>query len=263
MLNSTFRQIFFPVAASVLVLTASTPSSAHADDCQTALSGNTGFTNLASGGSTNKQKRVDEWDSEVIQLHTDLPGVLTIEGTGDGSQGALYDDSASGPAPLVDSAQIGTSLRQMQVIIPAGDHCIAVTPSSGATGDVLVAASFTDICHLDGMDDHGDSFLCATALTIDEGTGGEIENAEDADDVDMFTFELTAADTVAITSTGSTDVIANLYDEAGTLIDTDDNSGASSNFEIVQSLDPGKYYVQVAGVASAEGAYTVEVSPVP
>lgn len=263
MFNSTFCKVFFPVAACVTLITATAPSPAHADDCQTALSGNTGFTNLASGGNTNKQKRVDEWDSEVIQLHTDLPGVLTIEGTGDDSQGALYDDSASGPAPLVDSALIGTNLRQMQVIIPAGDHCIAVTPSSGASGDVLVEASFTDICHLEGMDDHGDSFLCATELTIDEGTEGEIENSETANDVDMFSFELSSADTVAITSTGSTDVIANLYDAEGTLIDTDDNSGPSSNFEIVQSLDAGKYYVQVSGVSSAEGAYEVEVSPVP
>jgi hypothetical protein len=259
--NSIVRNVFLSVSAGIIFLTLSAPS--RAEDCATALGGTSGFTSLSSGGSTGGEKRVDEWDGEVVKIRTTRPGVLTISGDGTRSQSALYADAASGPPPLVDSAQLGTDLKALQAVIPAGDHCIAVIPPAGATGDFAIEASFVDVCHLDGMDDHGDSFLCATALTLDLSASGEIDNSLTADDVDMFSFVLGAADTVSIASTGTTDVTASLYDEDGVLIDSDDNGGSSPNFEIVQSLGAGRYYVRVEGAGTAEGAYGIEVAPVP
>lgn len=259
--RNTTRNGFFSLTFAVAFLIA--PSSSWADDCQSALSSTTGFTALANGGTSSTEKRVDEWDGEVVKIRTSRPGVLTVAGVGAGSQSSLYTSSNSGPHPLVDRAQLGNDLRELQAVVPAGDHCIAVAPPSGVTGDFTIEASFTDICHLEGMDDHGDSFLCATELTIGESTSGEIENSGNANDVDMFTFKLTSAETVSIASTGSTDVAASLYDEDGELLDSDDNSGASPNFEIVQSLGAGRYYVRVAGTGTAQGSYAVEVSPVP
>lgn len=259
--NSIARKVFLSISLCTILLTLSAPS--QAEDCPTALGGTSGFTSLSSGGSTSSEKRVDEWDGEVVKIRTTRPGVLTISGDGTRSQSALYADAASGPPPLVDSAQLGTDLRALQAVVPAGDHCIAVVPPAGATGDFTVAASFVDVCHLEGMDDHGDSFLCATALTLEQSASGEIDNSLTADDLDLFSFELGSADTVSIASTGTTDVAASLYDEDGVLIDSDDNGGSSPNFEIVQSLGAGRYYVRVEGAGTAEGSYGVEVAPVP
>lgn len=258
---SSFRIVLLPLAFFTAFLIHPDPS--QAEDCQSALSGTSGFTTLSNGVTSNTEKRVDEWDSEVVKLRTTKPGVLTIAGVGYGSLNSLYADAASGPHPLADSAQLGTSLQDLQAIIPAGDHCIAVDPPGGATGDFEVQATFIDVCHLGSVDDHGSSFLCATSLGLDVSDDGEIDNIASGNDVDMFTFELGSSDTVTIASAGTTDVQASLYDDEGILLDSDDNGGGSPNFEIVQALSAGRYYVRVEGVGSAEGAYDIEVSTAP
>jgi Bacterial pre-peptidase C-terminal domain len=256
------RNLLFPLALLTILLIHPHPSWA-VGDCQSALNGTSGFTSLNNGSPSNTTKRVDEWDSEVVKLRTSKPGVLTIAGTGYSSLNSLYADAASGPHPLVDSAQLGTSQQTLQAVIAAGDHCITVAPPPGASGDFEVEATFIDVCHLGSVDDHGSSFLCATSLTLGVSDEGEIDNLVSGNDVDMFTFELSSPDEVAIVSDGTTDVEASLYDEEGDLKDSDDNSGGSPNFEIIQSLPAGRYYVRVQGVASAEGEYEIEVAPTP
>jgi hypothetical protein len=202
---------------------------------------------------------VDEWDGDVLKIRTALPGVITIGGTGAGSQGSLYTEGSTSFHPLVDSAHLGTSLGELQVVVPAGDHCIQVAPGPGATGNFEVEASFIDACHLGAADDHGDSFLCATPIIVDDSDSGEINPSADAD---LFTFVLTSAATVAIESTGSTDVAGELYDNGGVLLEEDDNGGTSPNFLMTRSLDAGRYYVKVSG-ANDEGAYGLSVASVP
>ena len=229
--------------------------SAQATDCQTELGVTTGYTSLTNDTTTTKQKGVDEWDGEVIKIRTSRPGVLTLEWVGTASQSSLYTDAASGPYPLLDSSQLGTNLRDLQVVISAGDHCIQVAPPPGATGDLEVQATFTDICPLGTADDHGDSFLCATPMTVGGGNvSGQISSGTPSDG-DMFTFTLGSSATVTIESTGSTDVEGELYDDDGVLLDSDDDSGTTSpNFKIIYlSLPAGKYYVRVKGASGSYG----------
>ncbi|HEX6901117.1 MAG TPA: PPC domain-containing protein [Thermoanaerobaculia bacterium] len=262
MSNHTYavRNAFIAGAAFFSILIVSTESRAQSPtDCQTELGVTSGYTSLTNGATTTKQKGVDEWDGEVIKIRTSKPGVLTLAGAGTGSQSSLYTDAASGPYPLLDSAQLGTNLRNLQVVVSAGDHCIQVAPPPGATGDLEVQATFTDVCPLGTADDHGDSFLCATPMTVGGGSvSGQISSGTPSDG-DMFTFTLGSSATVTIESTGSTtDVEGELYDQDGVLLDSDDDSGTYSNFKIIYpSLPAGKYYVRVKG---ANGSYGLGAS---
>lgn len=248
------RNAFIAGATFFSILIVSTESWAQTTDCQSELGVTTGYTSLTNGATTTKQKGVDEWDGEVIKLRTSRPGVLTLEGVGTGSQSSLYTDAASGPYPLLDSAQLGTNLRDLQVVISAGDHCIQVAPPPGATGSLEVQATFTDVCPLGTADDHGDSFLCATSMTVGGGSAsGQISSGTPSDG-DMFTFTLGSSATVTIESTGSTtDVEGEIYDQDGVLLESDDDSGTYSNFRIIRLLPAGKYYVRVKGASGSYG----------
>lgn len=255
----TVRNAFLTGAAVLATLIIIGDSRAQAADCATALAGTSGYTSLTNGASATRERKVDEWDGEVIQLRTTRPGVIVIEGNGPGLQNSVYTDAASGPYPLLDSAQLGTSLAKLQTVVPAGDHCIQVTPGTG-TDDFEVQATFIDVCHLGDVDDHGDSLVCATTLTVGgSSVSGEVTSFSTTD-IDRFTFELGSSATVAVESTGSTDVEADLYSEAGSLLASDDDSGATDNFKITQSLAAGRYYVRVKG---ANGSYGIGAVTVP
>jgi hypothetical protein len=233
---------------------------AAAQDCQTALANSTGAVSMTNAGTTSKQKPVDEWDGEVVKVVTPLPGVIEIEGDGDPAQSSLYTAGDTETHPLVDSASLSTGSRTLRAIVPAGTHCIQVAPSSGATGDFEVHASFTDVCHLDATDDHGDSFLCATPIALAGSDSGEILSATEAPDLDMFTFELTTATTVTLASSGGY-VSGTLFDGTGATVATDNAGLAASTFSLAnESLPAGRYYVQVAG--AEESSYGISVTVV-
>jgi hypothetical protein len=243
----SLRCVFVSFVAAAALLIASAP--AQAGDCQTALGSSTGFVSLSNAGTTTKQKGVDEWENEVVKVTTVLPGVLTITGSGARSHSAVFSAGATTPHPRIDTARLGTGARSLQAVVKAGNHCIEVAPPNGATGNFTIDVTFTDVCHLGDLDDHGDSFLCATALTVGGGSvSGQVTSSGGTDDSDVFSFTLGSSATVAIASSGSTDVQATLYSADGTIIATDDNGGSSPNFSITQSLATGSYGVTVATV---------------
>jgi Bacterial pre-peptidase C-terminal domain len=264
-----FRNILFSLSCAMLLVVSMLggASPAAAQGCQAALASPTEAVPLTNTTPTNpppsKAKRVDEWDGDVLLIFTPLPGVIEIEGIGDGAESSLYTYGGTGSHPLVDSAYVGTGQGELQAILPAGYHCIEVAPGPGADDEdeIEIAASFTDACHLGDPDDHGDSFLCATPIDVDDTASGEISASSDHD---VFTFTLTSTATLAIESTGATDVAASLYDDQGVLLEADDNDGPNDgvNFQIVRSLSAGRYYVRIEGV-SDEGAYGLGVSEVP
>jgi hypothetical protein len=254
------RKAFTPVLVLGILMLSTSASRvlAQSEDCQSALESSSGFTTLVNGDSTSQTNSVVEWDGEVIKIRTSAPGVLTITATGDASQGSLYTDGSSSTHPLVDSATVGTSQRELTAVVGSGDHCIQVAPGSGASGDIELTASFEDVCHLGTPDDHGDSFLCATPVTVGgSAVSGGIDSST-VEDSDMFTFELSSSATVTIASTGNGEDGGRLYGAGGSLIDSSNTDGASANFQIVQSLSAGRCYVRVTG--PDESTYSVSVS---
>lgn len=253
--QSNFLRPLVSITFSGLVLfLVSAPGFAQA--CPAEILVSSGFTSLASGNTATAQKGVDEWDGDVVKISTTMPGTLTITGTGTGSQSSLYTTAGGYPA-FVDSARLGTGLRDLEAVAPAGDYCVQVRPPTGANGNFTLAVTFVDVCHLGDVDDHGDSFLCATPIAIDGSDSGEIDSST-ANDVDVFTFTLGATTTVTIQSIGTTtDVDGSLFDGQGTFITADADSGSGANFLISRSLAAGRYYVRVEG---ANGAYGISVS---
>jgi Bacterial pre-peptidase C-terminal domain len=254
------RNIFVSCLALFALSTIGGLSPAAAQICQEELDDSTGYVTLTNGNTALATKTVDEWDDDVIKITTDRPGVITIQSTGPGAQNSLYTEGSTGFHPLVDSAYQGTGLEDLEVIVPAGDHCIQVVPDTTGSAEIEVEATFIDACHLGATDDYGNSFLCAAPFTVDaSATSAVISVPGTTSDYDMFTFTLTSTATVTIESTGSTDVAGSLYDDDGLLLESNDNGGTSPNFRIVRSLAPGRYYVRVEGV-NDDGSYTFRVT---
>ena len=233
---------------------------AAAQGCQTALNSSSGYTTLTNATAANATKTVDEWDDDVLKITTQRPGVITIESTGVASQNSVYTEGSTGIHPLIDSAYQSTGLGDLEVVVPAGDHCIQVDPTTTGSSEIEITATFTDACHLGDTDDHGDSFLCATTVAVDGSANGSIFQPDTTSDFDVFTVILDSSATLTFESSGSTDVAAGLYDSNGVLLDSNDNGAGSPNFRIVRALSAGRYYLRVYGVSSAYGSYSVSVA---
>jgi hypothetical protein len=261
--NTSARKVFAPVVCAGFLMLLAPVSGAFAQDCQSALDGTSGFTTLNNGDSTSEENAVVEWDGEVLKLRTNLSGVLTINATGSTSQGSLYTDGTTSTHPLVDSASIGTSQQDLTAIVGAGDHCVQLAPGVGASGDIELSASFVDVCHLGTPDDHGNSFVCATPITVGgSAASGEITSTETVDDVDMFVFTLSSSATVTIASSEGEYVGGSLYNSSGSLITSDNTGWSAANFSISnQSLAAGTYYIKVTGPDDANYGLSVTSAP--
>jgi pre-peptidase len=256
-IHNVIRSIFFLALFTLQMIGDASP--AVAQGCQSALNSSTGYETLTNATTATKGKTVDEWDDDVLKITTQRPGVITIHSTGPGAQNSLYTEGSTGLHPLVDSAYQGTGLGDLEVIVPAGDHCIQVAPSTTGSAEIEIEATFIDACHLGDTDDYGDSFLCAEPIAIDGSANGAISVPGTTSDYDVFTFSLNSAATLTLESSGSTDVAGSLYDNDGVLLESNDNGGSSPNFRIVRSLSAGRYYLRVQGV-SDDGSYSLSVS---
>lgn len=255
--NAVLSMLCF--ALSVLSMTGSAAPAA-AQGCQTALNSSTGYTTLTNATSATKTKTVDEWDDDVLKITTHRPGVITIQSSGPDAQNSLYTEGTTGVHSLVDSAYQGTNLGDLEVVVPAGDHCIQVAPTTTGSTQIEIEATFIDACHLGNTDDHGDSFLCASTVAVDASANGAISQPGATSDFDVFAVSLNSSATLTFESSGSTDVAGSLYDDDGVLLESNDNGAGSPNFRIVRSLSAGRYYLRVYGVSSAYGSYSVSVA---
>ena len=101
----------------------------------------------------------------------------------------------------------------------------------------------------------------ATTLTLGTASSGAISPAGN---VDWWKFVLTATSLITVETTGATDTVGKLEDNAGATLDTDDDGNTPAgggNFKIVRLLGAGTYFVRVAGYSSATtGNYSLTVS---
>ena len=105
-------------------------------------------------------------------------------------------------------------------------------------------------------DDHGNIPASATPAAIGSDTPGRL----DAGDTDWFRVEVDAPGTLAVYTTGSVDTVGRLENASGTLVRTNDDSGAGTNFSISAPVAAGTYFVRVEGYgANTAGAYTLHV----
>ena len=109
-----------------------------------------------------------------------------------------------------------------------------------------------------GGDDHGDTFAGATSVSVPSTTAGELEEGGDRD---YFRLVVGQATTLSVETTGGTDTYGTLFDGDEDSLQTDDDSGAGSNFEIERAVQAGTYYIEVRGFGSSTtGSYELVVS---
>ena len=104
-------------------------------------------------------------------------------------------------------------------------------------------------------DDHGNDFISATKMNIGSSSSGIIELGGD---VDIFRFDLKYPTTVLTKSLGNTDVYAEIFDNAGQLLSSDDNGRDSNNFMMKLPLLPGPHFLKIKHYSVDEtGDYVV------
>lgn len=103
-------------------------------------------------------------------------------------------------------------------------------------------------------DDHSNTTVNASALALG---GNAIGNLEVGNDVDVFKVMLTAAGTVTINSTGSTDVVGTLLSSTGATLSTDDSGNGTPNFRLTHTAAAATtLFVRVSGkTAATTGGY--------
>lgn len=215
---------------------------------------------LDSLSEVEEEEDPNTWDSDVINLTVDDPGVLLIEGSGADVEGASGTEDKCGGTRDVGAGWLPLTKGSRSIHLRPGDYSLDILPHSATWVKHRIRFRLRAYCG-PNADDHGDNKLCATEICFSStATNGEIEDVTGREDEDFFSFVVTANSTsVTLESTGSTDVEAELYDENGKRLASDDDSGTDTNFKIIQTLDVGRYFFRVRGVNSALGTYSVTV----
>ena len=112
--------------------------------------------------------------------------------------------------------------------------------------------------------------LATQALAISEqDANGEIFPGEtvegeisEAGELDIYEFVVSSTSAVVIETGGSTDTLGGLYNNNIELLESDDDSGVGTNFQISATLEPGLYLVVVGGFDqnTTTGTYTLSLT---
>ena len=228
------------------------------------------------------------------------PVTVTVEqnddGDGDGDDGGGGDSSGSGTTYGVDEALpnypsgffVPARLTGASISISGGRTilsfnnggfvelqdgtrytCIASGGCSIESG--RVTAGTIRVTSGDGADDDGDDDSSggssddhpntrplATRLAPGSSLAGAIETGGD---VDYFKVQVGQAGTLTVYTTGSLDTKGALEDDAGSTLESDDDSGDGTNFRIERAVTAGSYYVKVEAISSSHtGSYTIHAS---
>ena len=151
-------------------------------------------------------------------------------------------------------AKIGEDEEEIEIEV---DPFMDPGPGAGRT----LHSALRDLCLSGEVDDHGNSFTCATFLNPGlEMTGSLVNGWGDDEDVFLFVidgFQEIGRQTVAIEAASSFEISGALYDASGTRLEAE--VGGEAGFRMVRSLSAGTYFVRVASRHGDEGPYALSV----
>jgi hypothetical protein len=233
---------------------------AHAQSpCEAALQSSQDALDLDPSSPVTIEQSVSEWDSDILKIRATRTGLLSLGTDGSEADGSLQTLGASG-LQLVNGAPLRPEHPLLTLVTPGKVYCLRVNPHPGSEGSLEVQMELVDLCRLGpSPDDHGDSFACATEIGLEDQPSGSISGG----DRDVFAFSLDSEATVEIQSDGAIDTAGRLYDETGSLLDSDDDSGPGLGFSISRSLPAGRYFVRVESSHGASGTYTLSLDQAP
>ena len=110
-------------------------------------------------------------------------------------------------------------------------------------------------------DDHGDTFLDATALT---SATTSISGILTAGDIDNFRVTVPGHGILIAWSESNIVTYGYLYNAAGAQVDEDNDSDLKSNFRVSAAVTAGNYYIRLKGnAANTVGTYTLRTRFIP
>lgn len=137
-------------------------------------------------GGVVVSESVDEWDCDVLEGDTLAAGVLRLESRLGDLQASLFGGTVCGSDTLLGAGAL-TGLSQVLAPVFPGPFRIAIDAALGFAGPYRLAAALLDPCRQGELDDHHETWLCATPLT---GGHARVPGSAQGDDVDQFTFVL-------------------------------------------------------------------------
>ena len=116
---------------------------------------------------------------------------------------------------------------------------------------------YDDLCRRSGVDDHGDSFTCASLLWQGRIVRGSLGN----DDVDVFQIVVgdaagSGSRKVEFLAVGDVELTATLFDTSGQRLEV---AGQGVEAAISRMLTPGTYFVRVESPYGSQGSYDLAV----
>jgi hypothetical protein len=128
---------------------------------------------------------------------------------------------------------------------------------------LILALAITPLLTSCGSDDdcvpsdNDGSCDIATTVSNNSSTNGTIECTSD---FDYFRVNILTSGTLIVYTSGTTDTKGYLKDSNCNDLAEDDDGGTGNNFEIIQSVAVGTYYIAVGGYGSSTGDYILNVS---
>ncbi len=232
--------------AGLLALAAMLSTMAHGQDDH----GNTRAAATSVTFPSETSGRIDpSTDEDYFSFTLSARTALVIDdgGTSLDTRGWLYNSSGTELASNDNFS--GSDQFHIARTLNAGTYYVRVISNTpGATGDYVLRLYAT-------ADNHGNTRAAATSVFSHSDTSGVIYSGSDED---YFSFTVTAG-SVTIQTTGNTDTLGWLYNSAGTQLATSDDDGTGRNFQIVQTLNAGTYYVRVGSFQTRVGPYTLQI----
>ena len=195
-------------------------------------------------------------DEDYFSIQVTERGILRAStmGTTD-TMGAIYDSVGERLASH-DDIDVDEDNKNFDVSYraAAGVYYIRVSSFETNTGKYRLTVTFTP----DGADDHFNTPAHATPVTSGMQVAGNIETG---DDQDYFSIEVPGAGTIQAITTGMTDTVGYLYNDAGDELAMNDDGDTDMNFDIVYNVaTAGTYYVRVVSIGSGTGMYRLTVT---
>ena len=199
---------------------------------------------------------VSDDDVDYYRIVVTGPGELTLWTTSRLEMEGELQNSSGGYLTFDNHDGPGDNFRIVHSV-EAGTYYLKVTERWSEPGRYAVHAAFEPG---ELAVDVGDTRQTATLLTL--GTPFT-EDIDPLDDVDYYRIVVTQSGKLTVWATGEIDTVGQLQADDGTVLGSDDDSGADElNFKIVYIVEKGTYYIKVNTYGSLfdHGSYTVHTA---
>jgi|GEM_PF-723530 len=224
------------------------------------------WTHHSDTGWSHQDYQYTAWNNSIPEITSPDPG-STVDG---------YDwfywttNGADVENWYLDVADASSNDVRFSVLLDASNtsQIVPGLPRDGSTFTVTLwwkidgvwdSADFEYTAANIAADDVGNYKVEALDLGDNPGTSRS-HQIGDSNDVDVFELNLTQSADLRVYTSGSTDTVGYILDEDGNPIADNDDSGSGLNFSMLESLDPGTYFISVRSWGSDTGSYTLNVT---